>query len=40
LIRDDREPEFIGVKIERAILVGHRDANELNLFNHDAPNLN
>jgi hypothetical protein len=40
LICNDREPEFVGVKIERAILIAHWNANELDLLNHDVPNLN
>src|SRR4029077_7802041 len=39
LIRDDREPEFVGVKIQRAVLIAHRNADKFNLFDHDASNL-
>ena len=34
LIGDDGESEFLRVKIECPILVGHRDANELDLLDH------
>jgi hypothetical protein len=39
LIGDDREPEFVGVKIERAILVMDRNTDEFDLFDHDALKL-
>jgi hypothetical protein len=39
LIRNDREPEFVGVKIEGAVLVGYGNADEFDLLNHDALNL-
>jgi hypothetical protein len=39
LVRDDREAEFVSVKIERAVLVGYRDANEFDLLDHDATNV-
>ena len=34
LVGDDREPEFLGVKIQRPILVGHRNADEFDLLDH------
>src|SRR5204862_2912478 len=37
LIGDDGEPKFLGVKIEGSVLVDHRDADELDLLDHDAP---
>src|SRR5439155_10803211 len=40
LICNNRESEFVGVKVERAVLVGYGNANELDLVNHDAGNLN
>ena len=39
LIGDDREPEFIGVKIERAILIGNGNTDEFDLLDHDPLNL-
>jgi hypothetical protein len=39
LIGDDREPKFLGVKIQCAILVGDRNANKFDLFDHGVPNL-
>src|SRR5262249_35081995 len=39
LIRNDRELELVGVKIERAVLVGYRNADEFDLLDHDALNL-
>jgi hypothetical protein len=39
LIGDDCEPQFVGVKIQRAILVGDWNANKFDLFDHDALNL-
>src|SRR6266498_4220985 len=39
LIGDDGESEFLRVKIECSILVGHRDADEFDLLDHDAPNV-
>jgi hypothetical protein len=39
LIGDDGEPEFVGIKIERAILVGYRNANEFDLLDHNSLNL-
>ena len=32
-------PEFVGVKIQRAILVGDWNADKFDLLDHDAPNL-
>ena len=34
LIGDNGEAQFLGVKIEGAILVRHRDTDKLNLLNH------
>src|SRR5262249_7034811 len=39
LIGDDREPKFLGVKIQRAILVGYWNTDEFDLLDHDALNL-
>ena len=39
LIGDDGEPELVRIEIERAVLIGHRDADELDLFNHDAASV-
>src|SRR5436305_13470356 len=36
LIGDDRESELVRVKIERAILIAHGNADEFDLFDHDA----
>ena len=36
LICDDRQPELFGVEIQCAVLVAHRDGDELDLFNHGA----
>src|SRR5439155_361177 len=36
LVRDDRKAEFLGVKIQRALLVAHRNGHEFYLFNHSA----
>jgi hypothetical protein len=38
LIGDDREPRFIGVKIQRSVLVGDWDADEFDLLDHGASN--
>jgi hypothetical protein len=37
--RDDREPEFVGIKIQGAILIRHRNADKFDLFNHGSGNL-
>jgi len=39
LIGDDRERQFVGVKIQRAILVGNWNANKFDLLNHSARKL-
>ena len=39
LIGDNREPELVCVKIERAVLVGYGNADEFDLLDHDALNL-
>ena len=39
LIGDDCEPKLVGIKIERAILIGDRNTDEFDLLDHDAPNL-
>ena len=39
LIGDNREPELVRVKIERAVLVGYGNADEFDLLDHDALNL-
>jgi hypothetical protein len=39
LIGNDREPEFICVKIQRAILVGDWNADKFDLLDHDAANV-
>src|SRR6266481_6024097 len=40
LIRDNRESEFLRIKVQRAILIADRDADEFDLFDHNAANLN
>ena len=35
LIGDDGEAEFLRVEIQRPVLIGHRDTDELDLFDHD-----
>jgi len=39
LIGNDGESEFVGIKIQRAILVGDGNTDEFDLLDHDAPNL-
>jgi hypothetical protein len=39
LIGNDREPEFIGIKVQGSVLVRHGNADEFDLFNHDAAKL-
>jgi len=39
LIGDNREPELVGVKIERAILVAHWNTDEFDLLDHNAQKL-
>ncbi len=39
LICNNRESELVGVKIERTVLVAHRNADEFDLLNHDALNV-
>jgi hypothetical protein len=39
LVGDDREPKFVCVEIERAILIGDGNTDEFDLLDHDALNL-
>jgi hypothetical protein len=39
LIRDDGEPEFVRIKIQRPVLIRDWDADEFDLFNHGKPTL-
>jgi hypothetical protein len=34
LVGDDGETQFFGIKIERAVLVRHRDTDKFYLFDH------
>jgi len=34
LIGDDGEPELVGIKIQRPVLVGHWNGDELDVFDH------
>ena len=40
LIGNDREPEFVRVKIQGPVLIGHGDTDEFDLLNHDERNVN
>src|SRR6266436_3825560 len=39
LVGDNREPEFIRVKIQGPVLIGHRNTDEFDLLDHDAANV-